>query len=154
MLKVACGLYFAKTVAHRADRPPVEHDLKMNHIIDAFGGRWQPGCGLYIQVKDGATHVSTIPLQLSPIATTIDHRIIGSSLKLFGVDYTIVFDPIDLDPDQLLKEGYIYRPSELLFQLKLRRHLVELSWPSGTPPKTISFKSLPGKTLLQRRPTS
>jgi hypothetical protein len=60
-----------------------------------------------------------------------EERVIGTKLIFRGMEFHLIFDTDSVklpSPDQ----GFIFRPSQLVFEGKQRSHTVVMTWPPGT----------------------
>jgi hypothetical protein len=112
MLKLACGLFYSKNAAADGARLIDQHKVNEELVQEAFLlGRWREGCGLYLRPPQGFR--------------TPDPHTISMAAPLIALN------------EELLKAGWIHRPTELRFEIGTRAHSIALTWQPGTAPNLI-----------------
>jgi hypothetical protein len=142
MLKVASGLFYSKIGAHGGTKLLDTHRLDTNLIIDAlYNGRWQSNyCGLYVIGKIGHAFRPINAVSIAPLLTNVTStRMVGCTVVLRGMQYMVLFDAADVNPAQLYDEGWVHRPSQLLFPVQKRATSLVLTWLPGQETKCIKF---------------
>jgi hypothetical protein len=146
ILKVACGLFYAK-IASR-DR----HQIAKDHLVEdsiiaegLFSKRWHRDCGLYMRAAVGQLVPGVNTISLVPATATLgdEKRYVGVRVSMIGLEFAVLFDPRGLYPDQLAAEGWYLRPSDVSFRSQQRRHWLILTWPPGTPGRVIEMVMTP-----------
>lgn len=142
ILKVACGLFYAK-IASR-DR----HQIAKDHLVDDsiitegfFSKRWHRNCGLYMRAAAGQLVRGVNTISLIPATATLGNvkRYVGVRVSMIGLEFAVLFDPRGLYPEQLAADGWYLRPTDVCFRSQQRRHWLILTWPAGTPGRVIEM---------------
>jgi hypothetical protein len=82
-------------------------------------------------------------VSMAPLTAAGSHRVVGTSIVITGLEFELLFDPIGVNPEIFLAEGWAHRPSELRFEIERRAHSIGLTWASGTPPRLINMVNRP-----------
>jgi len=82
---------------------------------------------------------------MAPVTALTEKRVVGSGVIITGLEFELIFDPIGLNKEGLSAEGWVHRPSELLFEIETRAHSIGLTWLPGTPPKCIRMINRPAR---------
>lgn len=137
MLKAACGLFYSKMAARNRVSLADNHTLDQLRVIDALQiGHWGIGCGLYINAPVGLVVTTANAVSMAPITHQNEKRVVGAALILSGLHFQLLFDAAEADVLHPTP-GWLHRPSELIFENERRRHLVVMTWPPGTPQRSI-----------------
>jgi len=138
MLKVACGLFYSKIAAANRARLIDDHTFDEELVRRALlRGEWANGCGLYMKSQQGLRIAGANAIAMSPLTALIGKRVVGAGVTVTGLEFEVVFDPVGVNSEQLAREGWGYRPTELYFAIQTRAHSIMLTWPPGTRPRSI-----------------
>jgi hypothetical protein len=138
MLKLTCGLFYSKNAAKDGARLIDDHTLDEQLVREALlFGLWRDGCGLYIKPPQGSRIPDADRVSMTPLIALNENRVVGAGLLVSGLVFEVIFDPTDVNKEGLFKEGWIHRPSELLFEIQTRAHSIFLTWLPGTPPNAV-----------------
>jgi hypothetical protein len=138
MLKLACGLFYSKNAAKDGARLIDDHALNDALVQEALlWGLWRDGCGLYFKAPQGHRIPTTNAVTMAPLIATSEKRVVGSGLIISGLEFELIFDPVGISREQLMNEGWVHRPSELLFEIEKRAQSIGLTWGLGTPPRLV-----------------
>lgn len=132
MVKLSLGLFYSKS-ARKNGRPLVEtqkfnDDLAVQALLD---GVWQPNCGLYIKVSD-LELPQVDAYAVAPVSNVRKNRFTGCQLYICGMQLMVTFDPEDWDTKYWNDNGWLFRPSQLIFNLERRARVIALTWPPST----------------------
>ena len=138
MLKLACGLFYSKNAAADGARLIDQHQVNEEFVQEALLlGRWREGCGLYLRPPQGFRIPDPHTISMAPLIALNEHRLVGSALALTGLEFELIFHPVGASRQDLSQAGWIYRPTELRFEIGTRAHSIALTWPPGTPPNLV-----------------
>ena len=140
MLKVACGIYFARIAADNQNRISDTHSIDMKKVVDAlFRGKWDERAGLYFNGATGTRLTTAFHVQASPLTDNVTMMMGGVRVSLLGFECDLFFDTSGTDPGPW--RGIIYRPNELAFDRGSGpKKFILLSWPKSVPESTIQFR--------------
>jgi hypothetical protein len=143
MLKAACGLFYSKNAARDGTRLIDSHTIDQSLAFDALlRGMWAPRCGLYTRAPKGHIIPVENSVAISPLTAPNEKRVAGAGLIVRGLEFALIFDPAWENFDSLTSEGWILRPTELVFASGKRAHSIGLTWLPGTPERSIRFTPL------------
>ena len=138
MLKTACGLFHSRMAARAGVGLADDHVINQELVEAALlRHSWQPDCGLYFRAIRGHRFVVSSSVAMAPLSVLSENRVVGVGLTLAGLEFHLVFDPIGVNPTQLTKEGWLRRPTELHFQFRRGSHSIGLTWPPGSPVRSV-----------------
>jgi hypothetical protein len=138
MLKLACGLFYSKNAAADGARLIDQHKVNEELVQEAFLlGRWREGSGLYLRPPQGFRTPDPHTISMAPLIALNEDRLVGSALALTGLEFELIFHPIGVGKQELLRAGWIHRPTELRFEIGTRAHSIALTWQPGTAPNLI-----------------
>lgn len=139
MLKTLAGMYHSKNAT--SDGAALASTSRLNEqlVVDALQEqRWLPNCGLYFRSIVGEDIASDDAIGFAPLTSHRDGRTVGCKLKLVGLEFTVVVDPFGVNFDSVGTQN-TFRPTNLVFEHETMAHVLVLTWPSGTPPRTITL---------------
>jgi hypothetical protein len=146
MLKLACGLFYSKNAAQGGAPLIDDHTVNKALVEEALlRGRWHGQCGLYMKAPQGLRVPVINAVSMAPLTALTEPRVVGASVIITGLEFELIFDPIGISMEALSAEGWVHRPSELLFGIETRAHSIELTWVPGTPPKSIRMINRPAR---------
>ncbi len=139
MLKVACGLYFS--VGSKGRKHTSEtHSIDMSKVNRAFFDLvWEHRAGLYFSGAIGAKIDLKYEVGMSPLTDDRVGKFCGTAIKFNNFELDCIFDTARWVPAS--PSALHYRPSELIFERRARKHHLLLTWRPGTPPLTINIVS-------------
>jgi hypothetical protein len=146
MLKLACGLFYSRNAATGGTRLIDDHELDGRLVEEALmRGRWQRGGGLYMKEPQGHRLPLLDAVSMAPLTAAGVRRVVGASIVMTGLEFELLFDPMGVDPQLILAERWVHRPSELRFAIQRRAHSIALTWAPGTPPRLINMINRPAR---------
>lgn len=138
MLKLACGLFYSKNATADGARLIEQHKVNEEFVREAFLlGRWREGCGLYLRPPQGFRTPDPHTISMAPLIALNENRVVGSAFARTGLEFELIFDPIGASRQELSQAGWIFRPTELRFEIGTQAHSVALTWPPETPPNLL-----------------
>jgi hypothetical protein len=137
MLKVACGLFFA--IGAKDNRRIAEtHTIDLTKIRRAFFDlNWETRGGLYFKGNVGTRVTVQDQIEMSPLLLDSEARFCGSTVSLHGFTLDCLFDTTGANPG--VWTGLVKRPTEVILRKKQREHRIILTWPPGTPERSITM---------------
>ena len=136
MLKVACGLYFA-VGAKEGRRISETHTIAMDKVCRTIQSDWDERGGLYFFGTTGGRVTVADNLGMTPLTDDIARRFSGNRISLHGLTLDCLFDTIGANPGEW--SGLVRWPIELVFRRGPRAHHIILTWPRGTPERSITL---------------
>ncbi len=145
MLKTACGMFYSENASQGSTKLFEEYTIDKQIIIKAFfEGIWQSNdCGLYVMASVGHKFNTPNSVRMAPLTTTTTKRFAGYRIELRGLDFMILFDARDIDMNQINREGWLHKPTEICFTAQKRSHSMALTWLPGQPEKCLTIKATP-----------
>lgn len=142
MLKSICGLFYSKN-AVTTDKKILFHDhhIRENIIQNAFiYHQWQSeSCGLYIKAHIGNNINPEHAISVNPL-TTEEKTLAGAKFLMAGLEFIILIDTKGINIQEFQREGFIHRPTELLFTTKNQAHSIALTWLTNENSKCIHIE--------------
>lgn len=137
MLKLACGIYFGFGSSGRK-RVNQYYEIALDKVEAAFFERqWDSRAGLYARAAVGESVKVQQNVRVAPILNEKERRFVGVIAILRGLQLELFFDTANLEGG--LPSGLVRRPTELVWRRGDRQHLLILTWPIGTPNRSITF---------------
>ena len=144
MLKVACGHYFGIGTINGV-RLDETHAINLFKVEEAFYHRkWDARSGLYFKGGVGTRVETRNYVSVTSLTDEERNQMAGVRAGLLGLELDLLFDSDNTYPGPWT--GLAKRPSEFVIRRGPRRHSIILTWPVGTPERSV--------TLDQRPPTS
>jgi hypothetical protein len=144
ILKVACGLFYAKIASHGRQQIANDHVVDDSIIAEGlFSKRWHRDCGLYMRAAVGQRVPGVNAISMAPATSTNEKRYVGIRVDIIGLEFAVIFDPRGASAAQLAAEGWHFRPTDVSFRSKLRTHWLVLTWPAGVPSRVIEMTMTP-----------
>jgi hypothetical protein len=138
MLKAACGIYFS-VGSSEGKRIASTHSINLQKVQRAFfEDRWDPWAGLYFSGSTGTVITTAHQVGFAPLIS--DKGLFAGAKAMFnGFGLEIVFDDRDALPGPY--SGIVAKPTEIVLREKGRSHHIILTWPPGTPERSIQIDS-------------
>ncbi len=141
LLKVACGHYFGIGAKDgvRLDRI---YRIDLSRVQRAFFEReWSARCGLYF--KGGAGDRVTVANRVAVHGLLDEERkeFTGCRVGLLGLEMDLLFDASNTNPGEWT--GLARRPTEFVWCRGVRQHSIILTWPPGTPERSVRIERAP-----------
>jgi hypothetical protein len=150
MLKVACGLFYSKNAAIDGGRLIDDHLIDERLVWGALlHSVWKGGCGLYMKAPQGLWMPVEHSVSMAPLTALHEKRVVGVALTIVGLVFELIFDPVGVNHQAMLAEGWVHRPSELLVEIQTRAHSIGLTWLPGTPPRSVRMINAPRRRVEQ-----
>jgi hypothetical protein len=138
MLKVACGQYFAVGSKERICLCET-HTIDLARVRRAFlGFHWDLRGGLYFAGGVGSRVDIKDEISVFPLIDDAEHRFCGTRIFLHGFGLKCLFDARTTNPGPEI--GLFKRPTELVLKRREREHHIILTWPPGTPQRSITLE--------------
>jgi hypothetical protein len=126
LVKTAFGLYESECFAHKNGNSPERLPINPT-ILRAFqGARIPKPCGLYLMATGDEQWAKRDAIDVSPMFSQRDKRMVGMSLAFMGLTFLILLDPRIAYPDP--SGTYTFRPSAVQFRNAKRSHTIVLTW--------------------------
>jgi hypothetical protein len=140
MLKVALGLFYSRIAARDGHRLIEGYSMSRELAHEGlFAGRWRQNCGLYVHAPFGHVVTTESTLTLAPLIALEEARFLGLTMKIAGMEFMLIFDPAGQILDDMDREGWVLRPSEIYLGRQTRSHSLILTWLPGTPQRSIQM---------------
>jgi hypothetical protein len=139
MLKVACGLYFGIGSAERK-RISDDHTIDLGKVERAFFlGKWDARGGLYMQAAPGDAIRVSGAVGIAPITDQKEKFMAGATMTMLGLKFDLLFDTRTVNPGPWT--ALAKAPTELVWRRKDRQYSIILTWPIGTPERSVIMES-------------
>lgn len=138
MLKVACGHYFGIGTSDgvRLDK---NYAIDMSKIEKAFFRReWEPRCGLYFKAAVGDRLKIEEHVKVASLSDEERRQVTGVTIGLHGLEMDLLFDAGNTNTGPWT--ALVKRPTELVWRRGHRHISIILTWPIGTPERSIVFE--------------
>lgn len=150
-LKAALGFYYSGIAIKDGAKLRDTHLIDFDQALDALHRRrWNPGAGLYLNAAIGTQANVRLTMSLTPGISDIEPRFVGARFSFHGLVFDLVSDTKAIAPPRW--RGLTFRPSHLIFESQLRRHVIELTWPLGSRYRPVTLKV--ARVLSRGIPTS
>ncbi|MBC9875974.1 hypothetical protein G8O24_01265 [Bradyrhizobium sp. INPA01-394B] len=138
MLKVACGVYFARLASAGGVRIADTHTINLDKVQKAlFDHQWETAAGLYFVGSPGTVINTAFHLQFAPLTLESATRFCGARISFLGFECDLLFDMEGINMGKL-----VHRPHELNLRQKNRHSIIMLSWPRGTPMVSVNIEKI------------
>ena len=141
MLKIACGHYFG-IGAKDGVRLDQEFEIDLTKVEKVFFEReWDSRCGLYF--KGGIGDIIDIDNRVSVSALLNEQtkRMAGIRVGLLGLVLELLFEAENTKSGEWTELDK--HPTELVWRRGRRQHSIILTWPIGTPERSITLEEAP-----------
>jgi len=139
MLKALCGLFHAKLAASNRAILAKTHTLDHRRVEAALQlGLWGVGCGMYMNGNVGTGFRAENDFRFAPLTHSTEPRLCGGRFFIAGFEFDLIVDPTGINVQGL--GAMLHRPSEMIFAKGQRRSAIFLSWPRGTPMRSINLE--------------
>lgn len=137
MLKAACGVYHSVGSAN-GQRVSATHSFNYAKAQSAlFNGEWDQRAGLYFLGNVGSTVTASNAVEFATLTDEARHAFAGVRVSFSGFTFDVIFDDVGTPP--LPWSDVIRRPSEVTITKDRRSHYLLLTWPPGTPERSINL---------------
>jgi hypothetical protein len=137
-LKAACGLYYSGIGVKDGAKLHDTHVIDLKKVIQAIARhRWGVAAGLYLNARLGSGAATQDTLSVTPALNEIGNEFVGMRLLFRGLEFHVIFDTEAVSPPKW--PGFTYRPSHLIFRNAMRRHVIEFTWPHGSPYRPVTL---------------
>jgi hypothetical protein len=152
-LKLLCGLYYSKNAARDRESLSATHTIDQQAVRDAlYSYKWKYGCGLYIRPLNADRELNPGWIALHPLTYEEGYnQLTGVWFAFMGLEFALF---LENSPQEEAKQvvGWVFRPSELCFEIQRRATSIALTWEPGTPPKRIKVPMPARRSDLAGRP--
>lgn len=135
LLKAACGIYYSIGTKDR-ERVKDKFSIDLGKVQRAlFQGQWDANAGMLFVGGTGDVIASAHTVGISPITNDALDLFGGCAVSLNGFMLEVLFDTTGTNPPPWTAR--VRRPSEIIYAKGEREHHVILTWPPGTPEKSV-----------------
>lgn len=141
-LKVACGHYFG-VGAFKGQKLTTRCTMDLDKVHAAFFDKaWNPRCGMYFRAHPGYRFRSERKVHVGALVDEPCNKMCGVRIGLAGYEMELILDADHANPGPW--DGLIRRPTEIVLTQGHRRHIIILTWPTGTQESSIKVNLVPG----------
>jgi hypothetical protein len=145
MLKVACGLYFGGIASKEGTPLKDSYSIDIDKVVRAFFlRRWESRAGLYFHGTVGTKVSINNHIGVAPLSDDKAKFVAGATISLRGFALDLIFDMTNAN--RAPWTGLTYHPTELVLSERGRQHSIALTWPPGTPPRSVRLQSPGGSS--------